>query len=114
MSSLVAALFAIPVSVVIGWFVWYFWNNNRLLDKKLAGRDVSLLTSSNYKVSEVIRAPSGSRVEKVALQQIPINTQQYIRQVLPDGSIALIPVSVNQNITQVHSTTHTNQQPPMQ
>ena len=114
MSSLVAALFAIPVSVVIGWFVWYFWNNNRLLDKKLAGRDVSLLTSSNYKVSEVIRAPSGSRVEKVALQQIPINTQQYIRKVLPDGSIALIPVSVNQNITQVHSTTHTNQQPPMQ
>ncbi len=114
MSSLVAALFAIPVSVVIGWFIWYFWNNNRLLDKKLVGGDVSLLTSSNYKVSEVIRAPSGSRVEKVALQQMPINTQQYIRQVLPDGRIALIPVSVNQNITQVHSTTHTNQQPPMQ
>ena len=114
MSSLVALLFAIPVGVAIGWFVWYFWNNNRLLDKKLAERDMSLLTSSNYKVSEVIRAPSGSRVEKVAVQQMPINTQQYIRQVLPDGRIALIPVSVDQNITQVHSTMHTNQRPPTQ
>ena len=114
MSSLVASLFAIPVSIGIGWFVWYFWNNNRLLDKILAGGDADLLTSSNYKVSEVIRAPSGSRVEKVAIQQMPINTQQYIRQVLPDGRTALIPVSVNQNITQVHSTMHTNQQPPVQ
>ena len=114
MSSLVALLFAIPVSVAIGWFVWYFWNNNRLLDKKLAERDMSLLTSSNYKVSEVIRAPSGSRVEKVAVQQMPINAQQYVRQVLPDGRIAMIPVSINQNITQVHSTMHTNQRPPTQ
>ena len=112
MSSLVASLFAIPVAVAIGWFVWHFWNNNRLLDEKLADGDVNLLTSSNYKVSEVIRAPSGSRVEKVAVQQMPINTQQYIRQVLPDGRIALIPVSVDQNITQVHSTMHTSQQPP--
>ena len=114
MSSLVALLFTIPVSVAIGWFVWYFWNNNRLLDKKLAERDMSLLTSSNYKVSEVIRAPSGSRVEKVAVQQMPINAQQYVRQVLPDGRIAMIPVSINQNITQVHSTMHTNQRPPTQ
>ena len=46
-------------------------------------------------------------------QQMPINQQQYIRQTLPDGRVALIPVS-NQQITQVHSTMHTNQQPPVQ
>ncbi len=113
MSSLVALLIALPVSISIGWFVWYFWNNNRLLDKKLIEGDMSLLTSNNYSISEVIRAPAGSRVEKVAIQQMPINQQQYIRQTLPDGRVALIPVS-NQQITQVHSTMHTNQQPPVQ
>ena len=114
MSSLVALLFAVPVAVAVAWFIWYFWNNNRLLNKKLVEGDVSLLTSNNYKISEVIRAPSGSRVEKVALQHMPVNNQQYIRQILPDGRVALIPVTINQNVTQVHSTMHTNQQPPIQ
>ncbi len=114
MSSLVALLIALPAAVAIGWFVWYIWNNNRVLDQKLAMGDMSLLTSSNYKITEIIQAPAGSRVDKVAIQQVPMNAQGYVREVLPDGRVALIPIAMNQQFTQVHSTTHTNQQPPIQ
>ena len=114
MSSIVALLIALPAAVAIGWFVWYIWNNNRVLDQKLAIGDMSLLTSSNYKITEIIQAPAGSRVEAVAIQQVPINSQGYVREVLPDGRVALIPIAMNQQFTQVHSTTHTNQQPPIQ
>ena len=112
MSLVVAFLVGGPLAIAIGWLVWNFWNSNRLLDSKLAVGDLELLSSTNYKVSEVIRAPAGSRVEKVAPQQIPVNQQGYIRQQLPDGRIALIPVGINQQVKSVHSTMHTNQQPP--
>jgi len=112
MSFIVAILVGGPLAIAIGWLVWNFWNSNRLLDSKLAVGDLELLSSTNYKVSEVIRAPAGSRVEKVAPQQIPVNQQGYIRQQLPDGRIALIPVGVSQQVRSVHSTMHTNQQPP--
>ena len=114
MSLVVAFLIGGPLSVGIGWMVWNFWNSNRLLDSKLKDGDLELLSSTNYKVSEVIRAPAGSRVEKVALQQIPINQDGYIRQTLPDGRIALIPIGLSGQVKSVHSTTHTNQQPPIQ
>ena len=112
MSLVVAVLVGGPLAIAIGWLAWNFWNSNRLLDSKLAVGDLELLSSTNYKVSEVIRAPAGSRVEKVAPQQIPVNQQGYIRQKLPDGRIALIPVGINQQVKSVHSTMHTNQQPP--
>ena len=112
MSLVVAVLVGGPLAIAIGWLVWNFWDSNRLLDSKLAVGDLELLSSTNYKVSEVIRAPAGSRVEKVAPQQIPVNQQGYIRQQLPDGRIALIPVGINQQVKSVHSTIHTNQQPP--
>ena len=112
MSLIFAILVGGPLAIAIGWLVWNFWNSNRLLDSKLAVGDLELLSSTNYKVSEVIRAPAGSRVEKVAPQQIPVNQQGYIRQQLPDGRIALIPVGISQQIRSVHSTMHTNQQPP--
>ena len=112
MSLVVAVLVGGPLAIAIGWLVWNFWNSNRLLDSKLAVGDLELLSSTNYKVSEVIRAPAGSRVEKVAPQQIQVNHQGYIRQQLPDGRIALIPVGINQQVKSVHSTIHTNQQPP--
>ncbi len=112
MSFVVAVLVGGPLAIAIGWLVWNFWNSNRLLDSKLAVGDLELLSSTNYKVSEVIRAPAGSMVEKVAPQQIPVNQQGYIRQQLPDGRIALIPVGINQQVKSVHSTMHTNQQPP--
>ena len=112
MSLVVAVLVGGPLVIAVGWLVWNFWNSNRLLDSKLAVGDLELLSSTNYKVSEVIRAPAGSRVEKVAPQEIPVNQQGYIRQQLPDGRIALIPVGINQQVKSVHSTMHTNQQPP--
>ena len=112
MSLIVAILVGGPLAIAIGWLVWNFWNSNRLLDSKLAVGDLELLSSTNYKVSEVIRAPAGSRVGKVAPQQIPVNQQGYIRQQLPDGRIALIPVGISQQVRSVHSTMHTNQQPP--
>ena len=64
MSSIVAAVIGIPMMVGIAWIVWYVWNNNRLLDARLANGDLELLDSTSYKVTEVIRAPAGSRVEK--------------------------------------------------
>ena len=112
MSLVIAIFVGGPIAIGIGWLVWNFWNSNRLLDSKLAVGDMELLTSTNYKVAEVIRAPAGSRVEKMAPQQIPFNQQGYIRQQLPDGRIALIPVGMHQQVKSVHSTMHTNQQPP--
>ena len=112
MSLITAIVVGGPLGVGIGWLVWNFWNNNRRLDSRLAVVDMGLLSSTNYKVSEVIRAPAGSRVEKMAVQQIPFSQQGYIRQQLPDGRIALIPVGLDQQVKSVHSTKHTNQQPP--
>jgi hypothetical protein len=115
MSFIATIVFAIVLSIGIGIFVWYVWNSNRKLDSRIAMGDMSLLTSPNYKISEIIRAPGGSRVEKVAIQQIPIDSPPYIRQELPDGRVALIPVTVNeQQITANYSTMHNNQQPPGQ
>jgi len=88
------------------------WNKNRLLDAKLANGDLELLDSTSYKVTEVIRAPAGSRVEKVAFQPMNIDMSGYVRQILPDGRIALVPTAMAQEVKSVHSTMHTNQQPP--
>ena len=112
MSLVVAIVVGGPLAIGICWLIWNFWNSNRLLDRKLAVGDIELLSSTNYKVSEVIRAPAGSRVEKVTSNQIPINQQGFIRQQLPDGRIALIPVGMYQNIKSIHSTTKPNQKPP--
>ena len=79
MSSVVAAIVGIPIMIGIGWLVWYVWNNNRLLDKKLANGDLELLDSTSYKVTEVIRAPAGSRVEKIALQPMAVDMSGYVR-----------------------------------
>jgi hypothetical protein len=115
MSSVATIIFAVPMAIGIGIFVWYVWDSNRKLDSRIAAGDLDLLTSPNYKISEVIRAPQGSRVEKVAIQQVPIDSSQYIRQVLPDGRVALIPITHNnQQITTDYSTMHNNQQPPGQ
>ena len=111
MSSIVALVIGIPMMVGIAWLVWYVWNNNRLLDARLANGDLELLDSTSYKVTEVIRAPAGSRVEKVAFQPMNIDMSGYVRQTLPDGRVALVPVAMFRS---VHSTTHTNQQLPFQ
>ena len=112
MSSIGAAVIGIPMMVGIGFLVWYVWNKNRLLEAKLADGDLELLNSTSYKVTEVIRAPAGSRVEKVAFQPMNIDMSGYVRQTLPDGRVALVPIAMTQDVRSVHSTMHTNQQPP--
>lgn len=112
MSSIGAAVIGILMMGGIACLVWYVWNKNRLLDAKLANGDLELLNSTSYKVTEVIRAPAGSRVEKVAFQPMNIDMSGYVRQTLPDGRVALVPVAMTQEVRSVHSTMHTNQQPP--
>ena len=106
-------IIVIPMSIGIVWLIWYVWNNNRKLDQRIASGDVSLLSSSNYNLTEVVRAPAGSRAERAAIQMVAPSAGKYIRQTLPDGRVALIPVTnVHQPIRSVHSTMHTNQQHP--
>lgn len=113
-SAIVGWIVVIPIAVGVGWLVWFTWNNNRKLDARLKRGDNELLSSSSFKITEVIKAPAGSKVEEVKNQVLPQNATGYIRQVLPDGRIALIPVQPAANdIKSVHSTMHTSQQPPM-
>ena len=114
MSSDLLGWFAVTIITVgICFFVLYVWNNNRKLDARISVGDISLLSSSSYKITEVVRAPAGSRIEKMDSQMLPFNAGGYIKQKLPDGRIAMIPVkAVSQPVRSVHSTTHTSQQPP--
>lgn len=101
--SFVAYIISIPVAVAIGWMVWNYIEGNVKLDSRMKEGDVGLFDSSQYNISEVIRAPAGSIVEDVQTSPIPMTNSpnslegvapgQYIKQQLPDGSIALIPVS---------------------
>ena len=110
MSAIVGWIIGIPLSIAISWLVWYVWNNNRMLDARIANGDIELLSSSNYNITEVVRAPAGSRVEKVAQQIVAPVAGGYIRQTLPDGIVALIPVaSVPQPIKSYPNPTHTTQ-----
>jgi hypothetical protein len=112
-SVLVGWIVVIPISVAVGWLVWFIWNNNRKLDSRLAAGDFALLSSPSFKITEVIKAPAGSKVEKGIIQVVPPAATGYVRQELPDGRIALVPVTVvHKPIKSVHSTMHTNQQPP--
>jgi hypothetical protein len=112
-SAIVGLIVVIPIAIAIGWLVWFIWNNNRKLDARLAAGDFALLSSPSFKITEVIRAPAGSRIEQGTLQVLPPGATRYVRQQLPDGRIVLIPVTtMPQSIKSVHSTMHTNQQPP--
>ena len=112
-SALVGWIVVIPITIAIGWLVWFIWNNNRELDARLAAGDFALLSSPSFKITEVIKAPFGSRVEQGTIQVLPPGATGYVRQQLPDGRIALVPVTTMHGpIKSVHSTIHTNQQPP--
>ena len=84
MSSAVGVSIGILMGFAIGAFVWYVWYANHKLDARLANGDITLLSSPNYKITELIRAPVGSSVEKVAPMMMPQNMTGYIRQVLPN------------------------------
>ena len=123
--SFVAYIISIPVAVAIGWMVWNYIEGNVKLDSRMKDGDVGLFDSSQYNISEVIRAPAGSIVEDVQTSPIPMTNSpnslegvapgQYIKQQLPDGRIALVPIAMGQevkagHIPSVHSNGHTNQQ----
>ena len=101
--SFVAYIISIPVAVAIGWMVWNYIEGNVKLDSRMKDGDIGLFDSSQYNISEVIRAPAGSIVEDVQTSPVPMTNSpnsleelppgQYIKQQLPDGRIALIPVS---------------------
>jgi hypothetical protein len=112
-SALVGWFVVIPIIFAVVVLVWFIWDNNRKLDARLAAGDIGLLSASSFNITEVIRAPAGSRVDQGNLQRLPSDETRYVRQQLPDGRIALVPVTVmHQPIKSVHSTMHTNQQPP--
>ena len=112
-SGIVGWLVVIPISIGLSWLVWSIWDNNRKLDSRLGSGDGELLSSSSYKITEIVQAPAGSRIEASVNPVLPQGASGYIQQKLPDGRIAMIPVApVHQPIQSVHSTTHTNQQPP--
>ena len=112
-TGIVGWLVVIPMSIGLSWLIWSIWDNNRKLDSRLAAGDVELLSSSSYKITEIVQAPAGSRIDASVSPVLPPDASGYIRQTLPDGRIAMIPVTtVHQPIQSVHSTTHTSQQPP--
>ena len=112
-SGIVGWLVVIPMSIGLSWLIWNIWNNNRKLDSRLAAGDMELLSSSSYKITEIVQAPAGSRVEPSQNLVLPQGASGYVQQRLPDGRIAMIPVaSMPPTIKSVHSTTHTSQQPP--
>ena len=93
MSYVVGFVIGLPMIGAMVWLAYYFWNSDRVLDSRISTGDITILSSSNFKINEVVRAPSGSRIEKVAQQFIPQIKGGYVRQKLPDGRIALIPAN---------------------
>ena len=62
------------------------------LDIRLADGDLSLLNSDSYRLTEVIRAPVGSRID--ASQNMMVNTGvQMVPVMMSNGSVGLMPLS---------------------
>ena len=99
-----------PLLIAMLWFVWWIWNSNFVLDKRLTEGDFGLLTSTSYSINEVIRAPAGSRVDVVAQIAIPQNAMRMMPMRLPDGRVMMVPVRMGGG----YYSMHTSQQPPVQ
>ena len=111
MEYLVTWMIGLPMLVGISWAVWYYWNSSNTLDERIRNGDLELLNSPNYKITEVVRAPLGSSVEKVASQVIVPNGGNFVQQSLSDGNIALIPVnSIPRPVRSDPQSTHTSHQ----
>lgn len=108
--NLIGWFIVIPLLAILLWFVWWVWNANFVLDKKLASGDLALLTSTSYKVDEVIRAPAGSRVDAVTQVLGVVGNMRMMPMQLPDGRVMMVPVRVEGGLPSMH----TNQQLPIQ
>lgn len=93
-ASLAGWAVAVPLIVALTWFSWWIWNANSKLDARIIAGDLDLLSSPSFSISEIIRAPMGSRVDvaqAVAVQQLPPNMMMVpVR--LPDGRVGMMPV----------------------
>lgn len=108
--NLIGWFIVIPLLVILLWFIWWIWNANFVLDKKLASGDLGLITSTSYKVDEVIRAPAGSRVDAVTQVVGVMGNMRMAPLQLPDGRVMMVPVRVEGVLPSMH----TNQQQPVQ
>ena len=84
--SFVAYIISIPVAVAIGWMVWNYIEGNVKLDSRMKDGDVGLFDSSQYNISEVIRAPAGSIVEDVQTSPIPMTNSPNSLEELPPAN----------------------------
>ena len=82
-----------PLLAVVVWFVWYIWNSSATLDARIAAGDDSLLYSNSFNISEVIRAPYGSKIDFVQTI-IPQNQIAMTPIQLADGRVIMVPVKV--------------------
>ncbi len=93
-ASMAGWFVAIPLIGALMWFSWWIWNANNKLDARIIAGDLDLLTSPSFSISEVIRAPAGSRVDAaqtMMVQQLPPNMMMVPVQ-LPDGRVGMMPV----------------------
>jgi|LWDU01.1.fsa_nt_gi hypothetical protein len=82
-----------PLLAAVIWFVWYIWNSSATLDARIAAGDDSLLYSNSFNISEVIRAPFGSKIDLVKTV-IPQNQIAMMPIQLADGRVMMVPVKV--------------------
>ena len=85
---LVAFLFITIIIAIVGFSLKRIIE----LDVRIAKGDISLLNSDSYRITEVIRAPMGSRIDATpnlmvtpAVQMVPV--------MMPNGTVGLMPLS---------------------
>ena len=85
---LVAFLFLAVIIAVVGFSL------KRIIewDVRIAKGDISFLNSDSYRITEVIRAPMGSRIDNTpnlmaapGVQMVPV--------MMPNGTVGLMPLS---------------------
>ena len=62
------------------------------LDLRLANGDMGLLNSDSYRITEVIRAPFGSRIDATPSMVLATGVQM-VPVMMPNGSVGLMPLS---------------------
>ena len=85
---LVAFLFLAAIIAVVGFSLKRIIQ----LDVRIAKGDNSLLNSDSYRITEVIRAPMGSRIDAFPNFMVTPGVQM-VPVMMPNGTIGLMPLS---------------------
>ena len=85
---LVAFLFITIIIAIVGFSLKRIIE----LDVRIAKGDISLLNSDSYRITEVIRAPMGSRIKATPNHMITHGVQM-VPVMMPNGTIGLMPLS---------------------